>query len=126
MTNSSSASSVDDDNYDNNNHYQYRQRLTTASKKFIVDANLMSLSMNCHTALTKYLQTRRGIESDIFASNRKIKVYEQNLLKQMEENVISEWTRFFNYINTKRPFDIYYNLKLHVPKRSDTISFKEF
>ena len=92
-----------------------------STTNMIVDAILISLSMNCHTALMKFVDTKRVIESIIVSNDGKIRYYDQRFLKHMEENLITEWTRFFNYINTKRPFDTYYKLELHAPKRSNTI-----
>lgn len=93
----------------------------TSTTNIIVDAILMSLSMNCHTALMKYVETKRMTECITVSNDGKIRYCDQRLLKHMEGNLIAEWTRFFDYINTKRPLDVYYKLNLETPKRGDNL-----
>ena len=89
----------------------------TSQTNIIVDAILMSLSMNCHRALMNYVEIKRMTECNTVSNDGKIRYCDQLFLQHTEDNLIADWNKFFDYINTKRPLDVYYNLKLHTPKR---------
>ena len=104
-----------------NSNFDDKYKGLTSPTNTIVDAALMGLSMNCHRALMNYVEMKRITECISVSNDSKLRFCDQRLLKHVEDCLVAEWTKFFDYINTKRPMDTYYRLNLDTPKRSDNL-----